>query len=842
MRTGRFERSLSALTAAGALVTAAEIFFRARQRQLRQQDDVAAGRARAVGAAAGVAGFFSRRMAKTALPVASAAIVANGLQGTYLHARGIAQKPGGWSNARYNIEMGPPVLAPCWSPWSAGWACSPRSCGGSSERRPPNEARPARFRPGPPPPAAHGPVPRLRRHEPGPALGPGHRGAGRAAAGRAAASWRSSSCRSRTVPGPSSTCSRARNARAASSPASWRWSTPGWRPGRPTAGATRTCPRTAQAWRRHAGLPGRRRQAALRDHVHRRAAHGPDGPDPGGTGPEVRRLARAERRARVEPVDPVRLHGASTPTRRPGTRSASPARPTRAATRTPAWASASRSRCRDARPVPTTRCSGAGRADDGGESLTASGPATSRPGCCPTTAAGPTTGCAPTCAGSPTTTRSTWSIVGCGAGGSTLAQRLARAGWRVVGARRRAVLGSGRRLGQRRGGLAPPVLDRAAGHQRRRPGAAGLEQLRPRRRRLDGPLRRLHAALPPHRLRDVHPRRGRRRLADQLRRLRPYYEQIEQELPVAGRALALGRPARLPATGRTRSGGNGEIFLRGARALGHRPRKVGPVAIANGRFGNRPHCIYRGFCLQGCKVNAKASPLITHIPDALAHGAEIRADAMVTRVVIDEQTGRATGVHYFRDGARALPAGAAWWPWPDTRSRRRGCCCNSASARFPDGAVQRLRPGRPLRHGAGRAADGRPVRRRGADVQGAAARGELRGVLRDGPTKPLPARLLHPEHLPAAHHLCRARGGPGSLGRGAARVHARLRPLGRAGRAVRVPAPGGERGHPGRGEPTATGCRWPISPTRSATTTSSSERGRAGRSWRTSCAPPGPKR
>ena len=51
-------------------------------------------------------------------------------------------------------------------------------------------------------------------------------------------------------------------------------------------------------------------------------------------------------------------------------------------------------------------------------------------------------------------------------------------------------------------------------------------------------------------------------------------------------------------------------------ALGIETR-VGPVAIANGRFGHRPHCIYRGFCLQGCKVNAKASPLITHIPDAL---------------------------------------------------------------------------------------------------------------------------------------------------------------------------------------------------------------------------------
>jgi hypothetical protein len=30
----------------------------------------------------------------------------------YLHARGISQKPGGWSNARYNMEMGPPLLAP----------------------------------------------------------------------------------------------------------------------------------------------------------------------------------------------------------------------------------------------------------------------------------------------------------------------------------------------------------------------------------------------------------------------------------------------------------------------------------------------------------------------------------------------------------------------------------------------------------------------------------------------------------------------------------------------------------------------------------------------------------
>jgi hypothetical protein len=112
VETGHFERSLSALTAAGALITAAEIFFEHDSASFGNKMmwlPVAMG---PVGAAAGLAGFFSRRMAKTALPVASAAIVANGLQGTYLHARGIGQKPGGWRNARYNIEMGPPLLAP----------------------------------------------------------------------------------------------------------------------------------------------------------------------------------------------------------------------------------------------------------------------------------------------------------------------------------------------------------------------------------------------------------------------------------------------------------------------------------------------------------------------------------------------------------------------------------------------------------------------------------------------------------------------------------------------------------------------------------------------------------
>lgn len=112
VRTGRLERTLSALTAGGALITAGEIFFehdRASFGNRWMWVPVALG---PVGAVAGVAGFVSRRGAHTLLPLASATIVANGLQGTYLHARGVSQRPGGWSNARYNLEMGPPLLAP----------------------------------------------------------------------------------------------------------------------------------------------------------------------------------------------------------------------------------------------------------------------------------------------------------------------------------------------------------------------------------------------------------------------------------------------------------------------------------------------------------------------------------------------------------------------------------------------------------------------------------------------------------------------------------------------------------------------------------------------------------
>jgi hypothetical protein len=110
VRTGRFERSLSAVTAAGAAITAAEIYM--------SHDRASFGNKMMwwpivvvpTAIPAGIAAVFSRRAAHTVLPLASTAIIANGVQGTYLHLRGVAQRPGGIT--RYNLEAGPPVFAP----------------------------------------------------------------------------------------------------------------------------------------------------------------------------------------------------------------------------------------------------------------------------------------------------------------------------------------------------------------------------------------------------------------------------------------------------------------------------------------------------------------------------------------------------------------------------------------------------------------------------------------------------------------------------------------------------------------------------------------------------------
>ena len=62
--------------------------------------------------AAGVAGVFSERAAKTWLPALSALYAIDGVIGMWTHVRGVAKRPGGFSEPAYNLIMGPPLLAP----------------------------------------------------------------------------------------------------------------------------------------------------------------------------------------------------------------------------------------------------------------------------------------------------------------------------------------------------------------------------------------------------------------------------------------------------------------------------------------------------------------------------------------------------------------------------------------------------------------------------------------------------------------------------------------------------------------------------------------------------------
>ncbi len=273
-------------------------------------------------------------------------------------------------------------------------------------------------------------------------------------------------------------------------------------------------------------------------------------------------------------------------------------------------------------------------------------------------------------------------IVGCGAGGSVLAQRMARADWRVV------ALDAGPFWDPERDW----VSDEAGSHHlywtepRVISGSDPVPMGSNNSGRGVGGSMIHYAGYTPR----LHPSDFATSTNDGVGAdwpidyadLKGYYADIEAELPVAGDSWPWGDPHTYPQRPHP-VGGNGQIFQHGANKLGI-TAKVGPVAISNGRFGNRAHCIYRGFCLQGCKVNAKASPLITHIPDALAHGTEVRPDSMVTKVEVDERTGRATGVHFVQRGVqrfqRARMVAVAGYSIETPR-----LLLNSASKRFPDG-------------------------------------------------------------------------------------------------------------------------------------------------------------
>ncbi|HZQ37092.1 MAG TPA: GMC family oxidoreductase [Dehalococcoidia bacterium] len=170
--------------------------------------------------------------------------------------------------------------------------------------------------------------------------------------------------------------------------------------------------------------------------------------------------------------------------------------------------------------------------------------------------------------------------------------------------------------------------------------------------------------------------------------IEPYYAQMEREYPVSGPArYPWGKPHGYPYAP-LEAGTAGQMLIKGCERLGIPVVAGGPVAIPAGRYGKRPHCIMRGFCLLGCKVGAKSSIHVSHIPDAIAHGAEIRTGSMAFEVPTDE-AGRASGVRYFRTLAngrvleqfqRAKAVIVAGYAIETPR-----LLLNSKSGQFPDG-------------------------------------------------------------------------------------------------------------------------------------------------------------
>lgn len=109
---GRFERSLSGLTAVAAVITTAEIYLEHYKASFGNKWMWSPILVTPPIVVAGIGGVFSKKWAKTALPASAALYTANGLAGEYFHARGVARKPGGWGLASYNVPMGPPISAP----------------------------------------------------------------------------------------------------------------------------------------------------------------------------------------------------------------------------------------------------------------------------------------------------------------------------------------------------------------------------------------------------------------------------------------------------------------------------------------------------------------------------------------------------------------------------------------------------------------------------------------------------------------------------------------------------------------------------------------------------------
>jgi choline dehydrogenase-like flavoprotein len=163
----------------------------------------------------------------------------------------------------------------------------------------------------------------------------------------------------------------------------------------------------------------------------------------------------------------------------------------------------------------------------------------------------------------------------------------------------------------------------------------------------------------------------------------PYYDEAERGLAVSGPVnYPWGPPRKRYPYREHEMNAAGLVLARGAEKMGV-PWSAVPLATVSAPHGKSPPCVYRGFCNFGCSTNAKQSALVAWIPHALRAGAEVRDMAMVGRIELDAH-GRASGVRYHRDGA---------WRFQSARNvvvagyaiETPRLLLNSACGRFPQG-------------------------------------------------------------------------------------------------------------------------------------------------------------
>ncbi|WP_419825449.1 GMC family oxidoreductase [Sphingomonas sp.] len=162
-----------------------------------------------------------------------------------------------------------------------------------------------------------------------------------------------------------------------------------------------------------------------------------------------------------------------------------------------------------------------------------------------------------------------------------------------------------------------------------------------------------------------------------------YYGEVERALAISGPVTYPWGPKRPRYPYRQHPlNGAAALLARGAEALGIQWTET-PIATLSAPRGKAHRCVYRGFCTTGCSTNAKQSVLNTWLPRALDAGAEIRDLAMVGRIEVGAQ-GRVTGLHYHREGQwrfqRARNVVVAGYSIETPR-----LLLNSACAQFPDG-------------------------------------------------------------------------------------------------------------------------------------------------------------